>query len=137
MDAQTRRDLATKIAAERKARKMTQREVAHAAGVSLGTVSNAELGKAVTQAANLRAILSVLDIVEPHDVDLQSVNGNGPAAPEDEPSSLSTCPKCRRVLWPMHYQLFFDSLGAHFDVLTDEEVYEFMSREMRGMMDRR
>jgi transcriptional regulator with XRE-family HTH domain len=64
MDSQVWQGLAHQIRQERKRRKWTQKELADAANVSLGTVQNAEAGKSVPQPSNRVAILGVLGITE-------------------------------------------------------------------------
>lgn len=62
MEKDTRRRVGAQIQSARRARHWGQPELAEKAGVSVGTISNTELGKSWPQPNHLRAILDALEI---------------------------------------------------------------------------
>lgn len=93
-------DVAERVRVARKARKWTQRELAEAAGVSLGTVSNFERRKADPQATHLRAILRALE--------LEDAGGDAQAS------------ETRRE-WPQDVKVFLDVMGIFLMGLPDDQ----------------
>jgi transcriptional regulator with XRE-family HTH domain len=96
-------DLATLASAVRSARKRRgwfQPDLAKAAQVSLGVVNNLERGKTKPQPANLRAILTALDI-EPEDI-------AGPADDEDARD------------WPRDIATVLDVMGMYLLSIPDD-----------------
>lgn len=65
MSTEARESLGSRVRDERKRRRWGQRELAHAAEVSIGTVSNFERGLSFPQPHHLRAILRALDMEDP------------------------------------------------------------------------
>ena len=128
MDLATRKALASRVRQERRARKMTQAELAAAADVSLGKVSNLERGRTIPQPANLRAILRVLNIEVPNDQSPVEVEQVG---------ELDICPTCGRVKWPAEYEILFDVLGAYFNRLPVERRQAVFGEIARDVIERR
>lgn len=126
MDVETRKALATRVRGERRSRKMTQAELARAADVSVGMVSNLERERSVPTPANLRAILRVLEIDVPAEAQETPVVGE-----------LEECPTCGRIHWPHDYELVFDVLGAYFNTLTEKQRLEAFGDITRDIMARR
>lgn len=110
MNGEDRRTLGEKAAAIRKARRMTQQQVADSAGVSLGVIGNLENGKTVPQGANRRAIAKALG---------EDVFGDGTA-------------QAARDLWPTDVQVFTDVLGGYLARLGEdaraEQVADWMAQ---------
>lgn len=131
MDVTTRQALADRVREARRARKMSQRELAAAADVSLGMVSNLERQVNVPQPANLRAILRVLDIDAPPPGGLST-----PVLAEESGGRLEECETCHRVMWPDEYELLFDMLGAYFNALPPDRR-QAASRELVRDVTRR
>jgi transcriptional regulator with XRE-family HTH domain len=92
--------LAGRVRSERRRRRWTQQELADAADVSLGTVSNFERRKSDPQAAHLRAILRALDI-EAEGADWQVSQ--------------------TRSGWPPDVRVFLDVMGVYLTALNDEK----------------
>lgn len=92
-----RSDMPTQVRLERRRRKMTQREVAEAAGVSLRSYVAFEKGETVPQQRNLEAILSVLP-VDAEQLDLDGARDNTVAG------------------WPADVQMFHDMMGTYADM---------------------
>lgn len=98
MDAEKKLELGRRVTSARKALRYTQKELADAAGVSLGVVSNLENGRTVPQSANRRALTKVLG---------EDVFGDAVAQEA-------------RDLWPHDVQLFTDVLGQYLASLPPE-----------------
>lgn len=107
--------------AARKARKLTQQQVAAKAGVGLRTYQKFELGQQWPQQENLRSILAALDI---------GVVGTGPAQ-DGDPGEAT------RSSWPLHVQVFLDTVGAFLMTMTEAERLDFIGRETRAMFESR
>lgn len=112
MNTEERKSLGERVAAVRKARKLTQQQVADEAGVSLGVITNVETGKTVPQGANRRAIAKVLG---------EDVFGDGTA-------------QAARDLWPADVQVFTDVLGGYLARLDPESRAEQVARWMAEIM---
>lgn len=109
MDAGQRRQLASQIRQQRKARGMSQEDLAEASGVSLRAVQNAELGKNTPQEGNLLAMLEVLGMA---------------------PSAEAT-----RKSWPRDIQVFLDVMGAYLSTVPEDsrlEKYREMTLHIVG-----
>lgn len=91
-------DMPGRVRAERKRRRLTQEEVADAAGVSLRSYQMFETRRSVPQAENLRSILAALEI-----------------EPGDETARTT------RAGWPPDVQVFLDVMGAYLVTLSDED----------------
>lgn len=92
---QDRRELGAAIRGARKARKLTQQELATAARVSLRTIASIEKGEHATQAGNVEAVLRVLDL----DVDAERA----------------------RSAWPADVLVFLDMMGAYLSTLPEQQ----------------
>lgn len=114
MESSERRALGEKVAAVRKARRLTQQQLADAAGVSLGVIGNLENGKTVPQGANRRAITKALG---------EDVFGDATA-------------QAARDLWPSDVQVFTDVLGGYLARLDPdargEQVAKWMAEIVQG-----
>lgn len=113
MNQEERKALGEKVAAIRKARRLTQQQLADDAHVSLGVIGNLENGKTVPQGANRRAIAKALG---------EDVFGDGTA-------------QAARDLWPTDVQVFTDVLGGYLAGLDQDaraaQVAHWMSEIMR------
>lgn len=114
----TEKQLAEQVREVRKDRKLTQQQLADAADVSLGVVSNFERFFTYPQPGNLRAILRVLD--------LSDADAEEQADPQE--GVLERCPRCDRTFWPETYELVFDILGAYMDTLPPAERKAYQRR---------
>lgn len=127
-----RGDMPTQVRQERRRRKMTQRQVAEQAGVSLRAYQNFESGESVPQQKNLESILRVLP------VDATQLDLTG--AREATVGS-----------WPADVQVFIDMMetyvdlaGAFLATLDEAERHAYISNvtayihaQTRGMVARR
>lgn len=98
-------ELAKKVRAARLRRNWTQQELADAAGVSLGTVSNFEIRKSTPQPPKLRAITQALD--------LEREAGDAVASET-------------RSEWPADVKTFLDVMGLFLTSMSDEHRTEVM-----------
>lgn len=105
---QDRRELGAEIRSARKARKMTQQQLAAAAHISLRTVASIERGEHATQSGNVEAVLRVLDL----DVDAERARSN----------------------WPAEVTVFLDMMGAYLSSLPESQrltrIGEIVRREL-------
>lgn len=115
MNQDDRRALGEKVAAARKAQRLTQQQLADAAGVSLGVIGNLENGKTVPQGANRRAITKALG---------QDVFGDGTA-------------QAARDLWPTDVQIFTDVLGGYLARLGPDARSEQVAKWMAEIVNDR
>lgn len=110
MNTEERKTLGERVTVARKARRLTQQQLADEAGVSLGVIGNLENGKTVPQGANRRAIAKALgeDVFE---------DGTAQAA---------------RDLWPADVAVFTDVLGGYLARLDPDaraaQVAEWMAQ---------
>lgn len=108
--------LAEQVRTERRRKKLTQRQVAEATGVSLGAVSNFERKKTSLQGANLRAILTFLEIAP---------EGGGDEVAEET-----------RAGWPVETSVFLDVIGAWLDTMDEptrmETIHTLTRRIING-----
>jgi transcriptional regulator with XRE-family HTH domain len=114
MNTEERKTLGEKVAAVRKARRLTQQQLADEAGVSLGVIGNLENGKTVPQGANRRAIAKALG---------EDVFGDGTA-------------QAARDLWPVDVQVFTDVLGGYLASLDNEARAAQVAAWMSEIMNR-
>lgn len=114
MNDEDKRALGERVASVRKARRMTQQQLADAAGVSLGVIGNLEGGKTVPQGANRRAIATALG---------EDVFGDGTA-------------QAARDLWPRDVQVFTDVLGGYLARLDEESRAEQVAQWMSDIVTR-
>lgn len=98
MNEEDRKALGERVTAVRKARRMTQQQLADEAGVSLGVIGNLERGETVPQGSNRRAIAKALG---------EDVFDDGTA-------------QAARDLWPRDVQTFTDVLGLYLAGLDEE-----------------
>lgn len=112
MDEQARKQIAQRFAAARKQRKMTQQDVADAAGVSLGMINNLENGRSMPQSANRAAIVEALGV---------DVFGEGLA-------------ESARRGWPESVQTFTDVLGQYLSTLPAEERHALITAWMKEIL---
>lgn len=127
-----RGDMPTQVRDERRRRKMTQRQVAEQAGVSLRAYQNFESGESVPQQKNLESILRVVPI----DVNEPDLTGARDA-------TISS--------WPADVQVFLDMMETYVDLMggflatLDEDerrayignVTAYIHAQTRGMVARR
>jgi transcriptional regulator with XRE-family HTH domain len=109
MNDQTLQAVAARLTAARKMRKMTQQDVADAAGVSLGAINNLENARTMPQRKTRAAIAQALgeDIFE---------DGLADAA---------------RLGWPDDVQVFTEVIGGYLAGLTPAARAEVVGRWMR------
>jgi transcriptional regulator with XRE-family HTH domain len=110
-----RRQIGRRFAAARKRRRMTQAQVAEAAGLSLGVINNLENGRSLPQAANRDAIVRVIG---------EDVFGGELA-------------DAARAAWPRDVQVFTDVLGAHLAALSPEKADDLIRRWMAEILSER
>ncbi len=115
MNHEERKALGEKVAAIRKSRRLTQQQLADAAGVSLGVISNLENAKTVPQGANRRSIAKALG---------EDVFGDGTA-------------QAARDMWPADVQVFTDVLGGYLARLDPEIRAEQVAAWMSEIMTAR
>lgn len=105
------------VRAERRRRKLTQREVALQAGIGLRTYGQFELGQTTPQPENMKAILRAVGLDEQGD--------------ERDPG------KETRDAWPLHVQVFLDTMGAFLMTMREPERLDFIHQETRRIFDSR
>lgn len=115
MNTEERKALGERVAVARKARRLTQQQLADEAGVSLGVIGNLENGKTVPQGANRRAIAKALgeDVFE---------DGTAQAA---------------RDMWPTDVSVFTDVLGGYLARLDPEARAEQVAEWMAQIVNQR
>lgn len=102
----TTQDLRLRVKAERKRRRLTQREVAEEVGLSLRAYQMFETGRSTPQPDNMTAILAFMEL---------DGDGNDLSAEDGE------CPTCGRELWPDLVQTFLDTMGAYLMSLSESD----------------
>lgn len=113
MDA-TRDELRAKVRSRRKEDlKLTQKQMAKRAGISLRAYQNFENGSGWPQPPNLGAILDAAGV-----------------AMEQDAAALAT-----RGEWSRDIKVFLDMLGAYLDTMSDEERLEFIHRMTREVFN--
>jgi transcriptional regulator with XRE-family HTH domain len=98
-------ELAEKVRAERLRRAWTQQELADAAGVSMGTVSNFERRVSDPQPPKLRKMIEALDLER--------------AAGDDQASET-------RTDWPADVKTFLDLMGLFLVGMDETQRYDVM-----------
>lgn len=106
--------LAALVRDERRRRKLKQQELADAAGVSLGVISNLERGLTRPQPANERAILAALELEPINDLDV-------PAGEVRE--------------WPEDVAIALDVAGAVLSAIPNGERRQAIYETTRFLMD--
>lgn len=107
--------LAQRVRGERKRRGWTQQELANAAGVKLGMLSNFETHKTTPQPGNLRGILEALG--------LEAEAGDAVAAET-------------RSEWTPDVQVFLDVMGVYLSSMDEEprlRAIHDITRQIVGM----
>lgn len=112
MNTEERKSLGERVVAIRKAKRLTQQQLADEAGVSLGVIGNLENGKTVPRGANRRSIAKALG---------EDVFGDGTA-------------QAARDMWPADVQVFTDVLGGYLARLDPESRAEQVTRWMADIM---
>lgn len=110
MQDQERRELGAEIRRRRKGRKLTQRQLADEAGISLRTMVSIEKGEHSTQPGNAEAVMRVLGI----DVDATMA----------------------RASWPPDVQVFLDMMGAFLSTLPEQARLEVIGEITRSIYRR-
>lgn len=108
MDSSERKAFGERVAGERKARHLSQPQLAERVGVSVGTISATERGLSLPQPGNLSKILRELGI---------SMNGN---APPTEPSTEKTWGDWFEAL-PKDSRSTLYMIGLYLERLTPDE----------------
>jgi transcriptional regulator with XRE-family HTH domain len=109
------KELAQLVKSARKRKGWTQRDLAEAAGIYFGTISNFELGKTEPQPHHLRAILQALDL-------------EGQAG-DDQASGT-------RSEWDPDVKTFLDMMGLFLTALPEGERTEVMFSITRQIVNR-
>ena len=105
MDSKTRAQIAQQVYDIRTERKLSQREVAEAIGVSTNTVGNMERGQSWPQQAHLRALLGYLGIDLPD--------------PDEEEQPMTT--EDEELDFPPDVRTALDTWGLHLERYEPEE----------------
>ena len=118
-------DLRRQVVDAREARHWTQKDLAEAARefstkgtMSVNTVGNFERKKQFPQPDKLRAIMRALD--------LEPDNGNDvvPDPPDVDEEHVvepfDTCPTCKRIAWPLAYEVAFDVVAIYLRDLPND-----------------
>ena len=114
MRVSSTRDLGFEVRRARRARKMTQAELAERAGLRRTWVSRLEAGRENPTFGNLLAVLDALQL----DLDL-TLRGKGSAPPSLE--DLSPADRQGGSVWRADLDEILDQLRTTTDPLTDEE----------------
>jgi transcriptional regulator with XRE-family HTH domain len=108
-------ELAQLVKAARKRKGWTQKDLADAAGIYFGTVSNFELGKTEPQPHHMRAML--------HALDLEGEAGDDVAAES-------------RSEWDPDVKTFLDMMGLFLMALPEDDRREVMFSVTRQIVNR-
>lgn len=115
MNNETLKSVAARFAAARKMRKMSQQDVADAAGVSLGTISNLENAHRMPQRRTRAAIAQAIG---------EDIFDDGLA-------------DSARLGWPGDVQVFTQVLGAYLTALPPAERADLISEWVGRITQRR
>lgn len=115
MDTEEKKALGRRAREARKARQLTQQQLATKASVSLGVISNLENGHTIPQGANRRTITEALGV---------DIFGDGLA-------------QAARDSWPEDVQIFTDVLGGFLAALDPAERAAQVARWMTDIVHAR
>lgn len=126
MDAKERKAFGARVRQERKARRMSQPDLAELVGVSTGTISATERGLSVPQPSNLTRLLKELDI---------SLNGKEPEA-EPEPDPGFSYGAWFEAL-PTDIRSMFFTLGLYMERLGPDDRDSRIRQTMTAIVEQR
>lgn len=111
MDSNERKAFGERVADERKARHLSQPQLAERVGVSVGTISATERGLSLPQPGNLSKLLRELEI---------SMNGHSEPGEQSEPSTEKTWGDWFEAL-PKDSRSTLYMIGLYLERLSPEE----------------
>jgi transcriptional regulator with XRE-family HTH domain len=122
MDATTQRRIADQVHAERKRRRLSQKELAGMAGVSTNTIGNMERGTSFPQRSHLVTICGLLGI---------SLDEGHPMGDEDER------PIVEDGGWSPDVRVALNVIGLYLESFSPTDREEHIATIVRAIMARR